>query len=38
MREEPEVKLRQKRFVGFLLALTLSGLLWGMIIYYFSEF
>jgi hypothetical protein len=38
MREEPETKLSQKHFVGFMLALILSGLLWGMCIYYFSNF
>jgi hypothetical protein len=38
MREEPGTKLRQKHFVGFMLALILSGLLWGMCIYYFLEF
>lgn len=38
MREEPETKLSQKHFIGFLLALILSGLLWGVCIYYFSNF
>ena len=37
MRKEPETKLSQKHFVGFLLALALSGLLWGMFIYYLSN-
>jgi hypothetical protein len=38
MREEQETKLSQKHFVGFMLALTLSVLLWGVFLYYFSEF
>lgn len=37
MREKPETKLSQKHFVGFMVALILSGLLW-LCIYYFLNF
>ena len=38
MRNEPETKLSQKHFVGFVLSLILSGLLWAVCIYSFSNF
>lgn len=38
MREEPETKLSQKHFVGFWVALTLSGILWSMFLYSLFKF